>query len=192
MSRHRGLPRGTLSTDPHLQSPRKDMYRQHFAKLHYVDPVQPTIYINDQPRNPVPTNHVIPYDPPSHPELDSGSLSKDSVILYDPPSHPELVSGSRSSIILIQTFVRMMGQLFFNTATNERISVWMLLSHDERGVPNCARGRLNRMAINKQSLRKFISRMYRMTPERFVLRCVGEVAYSFFSASAGLVQAILR
>lgn len=33
---------------------------------------------------------------------------------------------------------------------------------------------------------------FRMTPERFVLRCVGEVAYSFFSASAGLVQAILR
>ncbi len=35
------------------------MLRQHFAKLHYVDPVQPTLYINDQPRNPVPTNHVI-------------------------------------------------------------------------------------------------------------------------------------
>ena len=119
MSRHRGLPRATLSTSTPLQSPREDMFRQHFAKLHYVDPVQPKLYINDQPRNPVPTNHVIPYDPPSHPELDSGSLSKDPVILYDPPSHPELVSGSRSSIILIQTFVRMMGQLFFCPMMNE-------------------------------------------------------------------------
>ena len=42
MSRHRGLPRATLSTDTHLQSPRKDMLRQHFAKFHNAHPLRPT------------------------------------------------------------------------------------------------------------------------------------------------------
>ena len=37
----------------------------------------------------------------------------------------------------------------------------MHLSQDGREVPNCARRRLNRMAINKRSLKNFISCMYR-------------------------------
>ena len=60
MSRHRSYPRATLSTDTHLQSLRKDILRQHFAKFHYVDPVRPTLYIlNDKPRNHLPTYPVI-------------------------------------------------------------------------------------------------------------------------------------
>ncbi|MDY2936510.1 MAG: hypothetical protein SOT20_09845 [Candidatus Cryptobacteroides sp.] len=61
MSRHRGLPRATLSTITPLQSHQKALLRQHFAKFHYAHPVRPTPYIiNYQFRNPVPTNCVIP------------------------------------------------------------------------------------------------------------------------------------
>ena len=53
MSRHRCLPRATLSTYTPLQSLRKDILRQHFAKFHYAHPEWPTLYIiNAQLRNP--------------------------------------------------------------------------------------------------------------------------------------------
>ena len=38
MSRHRCLPRATLSTYTPLQSLWKDILRQHFAKFHYAHP----------------------------------------------------------------------------------------------------------------------------------------------------------
>ena len=52
MSRHRGLPRATLSTDTLLQSPRKDMLRQPFAKFHNAHPAQPAISFLNTPRHP--------------------------------------------------------------------------------------------------------------------------------------------
>ena len=74
MSRHRCLPRATLSTNTPLQSPRKDILRQHFAKTHYADPVRPTP--SSRTRSSRTTNHVIPSVSPRHPELVSGSSSR--------------------------------------------------------------------------------------------------------------------
>jgi hypothetical protein len=92
MSRHRDLPRATLSSSTPLQSPRKDILRQHFAKNHYADPERPT------PSSRTPSSRtiypVIPSVPPRRPELVSGSLSNYPDILNDPPRHPELDSGS--------------------------------------------------------------------------------------------------
>ena len=76
VSRHRGLPRATLSTITPLQSLREDILRQHFAKFHYVHPDRPTpssqtgsswmshtVIKNSAP--------VIPNAPPHHPERPS-------------------------------------------------------------------------------------------------------------------------
>ena len=49
MSRHRGLPRATLSTDTLMQSPREDMRRQPFAKFHNARPAQPALSLLDAP-----------------------------------------------------------------------------------------------------------------------------------------------
>ena len=74
MSRHRGLPRATLSTNAPLQSPRKDILRQHFAKTHYAEPGRPPP--SSRTRAARTTNHVIPSVSPRHPELVSGSSSR--------------------------------------------------------------------------------------------------------------------
>jgi hypothetical protein len=60
MSRHRNLPRATLSSSTPLQSLQKALLRQHFAKFHHSHPERTTLYIlNDQPHNHLPTNAVI-------------------------------------------------------------------------------------------------------------------------------------
>ena len=83
MSRHRGHPRATLSTDTHLQSPRKDILRQHFAKFHYVHPVRPTLYIlNTHPRHPERSTPSSQAFRPVILDLFQDLMSNDPVILY--------------------------------------------------------------------------------------------------------------
>ena len=112
MSRHRDLPRATLSSSTPLQSHQKDMLRQHFAKFHHSHPVRSTLLIlNNLPvilYRPTPSSqtrsfrtphHVIPNVPPRHSKRSTpSSQTFHHVILNVPPRHPELVSGSRPSI----------------------------------------------------------------------------------------------
>jgi hypothetical protein len=97
MSRHRDLPRATLSSSTPLQSHQKDMLRQHFAKFHHSHPEQTTLYIiSGRPRHPArpatsscTADHVIQHDQPRHPvRPTTSSCTASHVILYVPPSHP--------------------------------------------------------------------------------------------------------
>ena len=82
VSRHRGLPRATLSTITPLQSRREDILRQHFAKFYHSHPERSSLLIlNNLPvilYRPTPSSRtwssrtlhlVIPSLPPLHPEL---------------------------------------------------------------------------------------------------------------------------
>jgi hypothetical protein len=76
MSRHRDLPRATLSSSTSLQSHQKALLRQHFAKFHHSHPVRSTLLIlNNLPvilYRPTPSfqtfHPVIPNVPPRHPK----------------------------------------------------------------------------------------------------------------------------
>ena len=110
MSRHRSLPRATLSTDTPLQSLRKDMFRQHFAKFHHSHPERQTP--SSRTRSFRTTNAVIASVPPRHPMPGPPcglwpflkfveSLFLKSVLSSSPD--PKLVGiGSKTAVILLE------------------------------------------------------------------------------------------